>query len=116
MAKEEPVVFLRRVIRGLYKDALDRLGEKRHRSRRHTCLEHRFRALGLACFLSAPGVGCARRKALSPHLTRIGHGLALALEIASVDIAAETSAEDGKGRTRRTHYRTASVLRDRDAD
>jgi signal transduction histidine kinase len=86
MAKEEPVVFASGDP-GPLQDALDRLGENA------TALvaipvRTSVRALGLACFYLPPE-SAAPGESVVPHLTRIGHGLALALEIASVDIAAE---------------------------
>jgi signal transduction histidine kinase len=86
MAKEEPVVFVSGET-GPLQEALDRFGDG---ATALVAIPVRtpVRALGLACFY-LPQESAAPGESGIPHLLRIGQGLALALEIASVDIAAE---------------------------
>lgn len=86
MGKEEPVIHASGES-GPLQGALDRLGET---ATALVAIPVRtpVRALGLACFY-LPQESAAPGESAVPHLVRIGQGLALALEIASVDIAAE---------------------------
>ncbi len=86
MAETEPVIF-KRGDPGPLNAALEKVGNE-YASLAAIPIRTHARALGLVCFY-LPQEFAAPSPESMPHLSRLGQGLSLALEIASVNIASE---------------------------